>query len=412
MHQIQPAPNPADIFRAAIRAFTSRDWTEAEALCRQVLFANPRHAGALHMLGLVFSETGRVGNAIIKLREAISQQPADPLQWMNLGIIYHKAGQFADAAECQRRAIALKENFPEAHFNLGLACRALGEFDNAIAAVRMATQLRPGYADAYYLLGNLLREEGRLKDAVAAYQTALQIRPGSYEPHLNIAAAWLELGEPAKAIEHYCEVVRLDPASSAAENSMGHALRALGRIDEAKAAYARAESIDGKSGDPMSVLARESLAELIPPDHESIAEYKQRVNGAVQAFATERRQPDLSHLDTHGAVPSVMLAYYGGNLRQIMEQYGQAIAQHIPRSSLRPRQGKPRLGIVVTQGHEGIFARCWGGIAERLSRELVDVSVLCSRVGANILQTILQIRQNEYLRLPTAVDAAARLVAA
>jgi protein O-GlcNAc transferase len=412
--QLSAIPNLMESFQAAVRAYAARDWTQAEALCRQVLHTNSRHVDALHMLALVFRETGRLEDAIAALREAIAQQPGNAVQWTNLGEIHRKHGHFADAVECQRQAIALEEKFPEAHLNLSLAYRGLGEVDNAITAAVRATELRPDYAKAHFVLGNLRREEGDLTGAVAAYQTALEIHPDSADVHLNIAAAWLALLEPAKAVEHYESVLRLDPSHSDAEYAMAQALASLGRIEEAKAAYARAAAAPaGKPcyRDPMSVLVRETLTELIAPSRSSIAEYKARVNVALNAFAADPGELDLSNLHMRAAAaPNMMLVYYGGNVRPIMEQYAQTIGAQIPRWPLRPRQGKSKLGIVVTHGHEGVFARCWGGIAERLSRELFDIRLVCSRAGANILQTMLKVPQQEYLLLPRAIDNAARLL--
>jgi len=411
MAPLQPIRNTDNDFQAAVRAFSARDWGQAETLCRQVLLADPRHADALHLLGLVLSKMGRSEDAIARLRESIAQKPDDPIRWTNLGRIYSEAGRFAAAVDCQLQAVSLKANFPEAYYSLSLAYWHLGQIDTAIAAARRATELRPDYVSAHTNLGNLLREEGRLKKAVAAYRTALQIRPDWCNAHLNLAAALLELGEPADALVHCRAVLRLEPGSSEAENAMGRALTALGQIEEAKAAYARAAA--GTGGNPlnrMNVLFRDTLAEVIAPGRQAIEEYKARVTTAIQAFAADPGIVDLSNLHTQGAAPSIMLAYYGGDVRPIAEQYAQAIGPHIPRAPLPPRQGKPKLGIVVTASHEGVFARCWGGIAERLSRDLFDVRLVCSRSGANILQTILKMPEHEYLRLPAAVDEAARLL--
>jgi len=404
---------PTEIFEAAVRAFGARQWAEAEVLCRQALVANPHHADALHMLALVCNETGRTADAIARLREAIAVQPGNAHLWMNLGRIVRKAGHFADAVECHSQAIGLNESIPEAHYHLSLAYQGLALIENAIAAVRRATELQPSYAKAHFHLGNLLRGEGRFVEAVAAYQTALRLHPDWPEVHYYIACAWLELRQLPQTLKHLSEVLRLEPGRGEAEQVMGNALVILGRIEEARAAYDRAgASATGKAWhrNPMSVLYRETLAEVIAPDHASIPEYRSRVNSAVQTFAAQPGAADPSSLQTQATVPSEMLVYYGGNVRPIMEQYAEAIGPQIPRFPLQPRQGKPKLGIVVTASHEVIFARCWGGIAERLSRELFDIRVVCSRGGATVLQTMLKLPQHAYLRLPTAVDEAARLL--
>jgi len=413
MDQFKSVPDVADAFQAAARAFRARDWKQAEALCQQVLAAKPRDADALHLLGVVFKETGRFEDAIATLREAIAQKPADPFQWMNLGEAYRKAERLTEAVECHRKAIGLNENIPEAHFNLGVTYRDLGQTDGAIAALRRAISLRPDYAKAQYNLGLLLLAEGRRRGALVAFQSALRNRPNWSKAHFYIGTIQFELEEPAQALDHFREVLRLEPEWSGVDDWTGRALMALGRVEEAKAAYGRAAAGPGeksRSPDAMSVLFRETLAEVIPPDHASIVEYESRVNAAVQAFAAEPGSLTLSELHMRAAVPSGALAYYGGNVRPIMEQYAQAIYPHIPRDPLSPRQGKPTLGIVVTDRHEGTFVRCWGGIAERLSRALFDVRLVCSRSGADYLLTKLNIPQYEYLCLPVAVDEASRLL--
>jgi protein O-GlcNAc transferase len=50
----------------------------------------------------------------------------------------------------------------------------------------------------------------------------------------------------------------------------------------------------------------------------------------------------------------------------------------VARSSVR----RPRVGFVVTRGHEGVFLRCLGGIIQRLGRAAVEPWVFCSRTGA------------------------------
>jgi len=238
MDEPQPNRDTAEILRAAVESFRARDWTESEALCRQALQADLRCVAALNLLGMICMETGRADDAIVQFRQAAAWEPANAGRWMNLGIAYHKAGQLASAVECQRQAISLNDRFPDAYYNLGLTYRALEQFGDAIAAVRTATELRPEYAMAHRQLGDVLREEGRFVEAVAAYQTALQIKPDWCDVHLSIAASWLENGEPARALEHYRRVLQLDPSSTAARCSLSFALRALGRIEEAKAAPA------------------------------------------------------------------------------------------------------------------------------------------------------------------------------
>src|SRR5688572_1551912 len=123
MDQTSPRRDPGELFQAAARAFGTQDWAQAESICRRVLAAEPQHADALHMLGLICTMRRRTDEAIDYLRQATTAQPGNALQWTNFGKIYREAGRFGEAVDCERRAIALHEGLPEAHFNLGLAYR-------------------------------------------------------------------------------------------------------------------------------------------------------------------------------------------------------------------------------------------------------------------------------------------------
>jgi predicted O-linked N-acetylglucosamine transferase (SPINDLY family) len=284
------------------------------------------------------------------------------------------------------------------------------QLESTIAALRQAIAWRPGDAEAHFNLAQVLSQAGRPQEAIAAYQQALGLRPNWAKAHYYCAATLLELERPAEAVEHYRTILQSQPARSETEHSLGHALMLMGRIEEAKAAYARAEAADPACRTPMSRLFRESLAEVIPPDREAIEQYQARAEAAVSAFAREPFQLDLAELQSGAATPSPMLAYYGVNVRPIMEQYAQAIARHITPLASGPRRGKPKLGIVVSHAHEVVFARCWGGIAERLSRELFDVRIICSQKGATTLQGLLSIPADEYLPLPGQIQPAATLI--
>jgi predicted O-linked N-acetylglucosamine transferase (SPINDLY family) len=255
----------------------------------------------------------------------------------------------------------------------------------------------------------LLRDAGRPREAIPAYQAAIRLRLDWPEAHIDLAGVHQELDEPAQAIEHYRQALRLKPDAAVAEYSMAAALTALGRVDEAEAAYERAAvSSPALYGNPITVLLRETLAEVIPANQRAIVDYRNRVHAALRTFVDEPGSIDLANLHTRGATPSLMLAYFGGDVRPILEQYARAIGPHIPQFPLRRRQGKPRLGIVVTSGHEWGFAQCWGGIAERLSRELFEVAVICSPMGANALQSMLKLPRDEYVVMPAGVAEAAR----
>src|SRR5271168_4770818 len=100
---------------------------EAEGLYRQILEAQPNHFNAVHLLGALAFQTGRLEEAGELLRKAIALHGA-------------AAGPY------YQLALARNERFAEAWNNLGSAYRDLAEIDKAIAAFRRAIERNPAFA--------------------------------------------------------------------------------------------------------------------------------------------------------------------------------------------------------------------------------------------------------------------------
>src|SRR5438067_959919 len=88
----------------------------AESLLREVLAADPDHAGALSLLGLVLSQAGRRAEALPAWRRAAELRPADAGHRYNLGELLRQLGHPAEAEAEFRAAVALAPDWPEAHF--------------------------------------------------------------------------------------------------------------------------------------------------------------------------------------------------------------------------------------------------------------------------------------------------------
>jgi len=193
---------------------------EAESLIRQVLQHAPRHAPALHCLGLIAQRAARQEEAADLIGRAIAADPlvpeyhynlAGPLQalgrtpeaqaslrnairlkpdlapaHLNLGVLLFNLGRLDEATACFRESIRLRPQDPWAYLNLGKALRTQDQLDDAEAAFRQAIQLAPNLAPAYNMLGSCLREQCRIREAIDAYRTSIRLDPNAREPHSNL----------------------------------------------------------------------------------------------------------------------------------------------------------------------------------------------------------------------------------
>lgn len=139
-----------ELIAEALRHHAAGRLHEAEGLYRRVLAADPRHADALHLLGLVAHQVGQSEGAVQLISEAIRYGGDVPVYHNNLGEAYRTLGRFADATACYRRAIALDGRFAEAHNNLGTVYQNQGLIDDALACYDAAIALEPDYVNAHY----------------------------------------------------------------------------------------------------------------------------------------------------------------------------------------------------------------------------------------------------------------------
>ncbi|UEP28037.1 MULTISPECIES: tetratricopeptide repeat protein [unclassified Burkholderia] len=161
---------------------------EAETLYRQILDTDPRHADALHLLGLIGHQYGRYQEASDLIMAAIETRP-DPMYYYNLGNVMQADNRHAAAAECFRLAIELRPDYVDAYNNLGNALRLAGDARAAVDAFCQAIALKPDNGQAYNNLANALFDLNEIPAALEAYRHAVALRPELPEPRSNLLFA-------------------------------------------------------------------------------------------------------------------------------------------------------------------------------------------------------------------------------
>jgi protein O-GlcNAc transferase len=241
-----PAASPAaaDPFALAVQHHQSGRLAEAEALCWQILAAEPGHFHALNLLGGVAHRLGRPDSALDLIGKAVELNDRIPAFHCNLAIILRERGRLDEAVAAAERALALNPNFAEAQYHLGLAHRRRGDFARAIAAYRQAIALKPEFAEAYNDLANALKERGSLDEATAAYQRALALNPNYSEAHNNLGNALQQSGKLEAAVAAYRRSLALKADCAEAHVNLGNALRKLARHEESIASCDRALALN------------------------------------------------------------------------------------------------------------------------------------------------------------------------
>lgn len=261
-------------FDEAVKLHQGRRLVEAEDIYRRILAAQPGHAGALHLLGVVDIQRGQHASAIERIGAALEINPraapfhgnyATALQALrrfdeaekhyreavrldanyadahnNLGALLEKKSRHGDALACYRAALKAKPEFAEAHHNLGQLLRTLGRVDEAIGHLESAIRLRPGYADAHRGLGMALARQNKTDAAIVSLRKAIELNPNDAEAHNHLGSRLKHKGELEEAEVVYRRALALRPNYVDVHNNLGNVHFRRGRLDEAEASYRRA----------------------------------------------------------------------------------------------------------------------------------------------------------------------------
>jgi predicted O-linked N-acetylglucosamine transferase (SPINDLY family) len=186
----RPAPNPASskvdpLLQTAISHHQAGQLAEAEAVYRQILQADPGHAVALHLLGLIAYQVRQYPTAIQLIDEAIRIDPGYADAYANRGITLHAMHQYQPAVESYDRAIALRPNSPDACNNRANALYALGQYLLALQSCDQAIAFRPDFPEAHNNRGNALHALGQDQAALESYDKAIALNPDYADAYSN-----------------------------------------------------------------------------------------------------------------------------------------------------------------------------------------------------------------------------------
>jgi tetratricopeptide (TPR) repeat protein len=192
------------LLEAALKQHRAGKLKAACETYRKILKRAPRHADALHLLGLATLELGRPGHAAQLFVKAAAVSPEEPLYRLYLG-------------EAQRAA---------------------GKPEEAAAAFRAALAIDPGYVPALASLGNILKAQGNFSEAVACHERAAALAPASAEVRSNLASALHDAGKIGAALQAARDSARLSPDHPEIRFNLGNILLAAGNFEEAEGAFA------------------------------------------------------------------------------------------------------------------------------------------------------------------------------
>jgi tetratricopeptide (TPR) repeat protein len=223
-------PSIAEALASGFEFHKRGELAQAESTYREVLAREPRHARALHLLGVLALQTARLEEAIALLEQSVAADSSAAEYLGNLALAYSTARRHTDALNVAERGCALNPRLPDIHHQRGLALFHLGRLEEAVESFRRALELFPDYASAHSNLGVTLQALGLLDEAEGAMRRAIELEPSNAVYHFNLGTLAKDRADPTTAIGHYDEALRRDPSYSQALAARGAALLSLGLL--------------------------------------------------------------------------------------------------------------------------------------------------------------------------------------
>lgn len=278
-----PRSSPEQAMQSAWQHLSNGRLLEAESLLDQLLESQPRHAHALHLLGVVRYQRGMVGPAMALIEQAInadgtialfhsnlaemyrqqtetaaairhgemavSLDPGMASAHANLGIAYYDAKEYARAELCHQKALSLEPRLIQSLNNLGSIARAHKDRGAAAGWYRKALELSADYVEALSNLGAVLLEDDRIEDSVAPLQRALQLHPDHPEALCNLGLARFRQDRSDEAQSLLLRSLQVRADYPEALSGLARVLHEHGQLDEAERLLRRAVERNPDSGD-------------------------------------------------------------------------------------------------------------------------------------------------------------------
>ena len=310
------APNdPRALLILASARRRTGDFEAARSVLVPLAQAYPRAALTQYELGVVLSAQGQEAAALVALRQAVTLNRDLAEAWRALGERLFAAGDLAGAeqafAEHARAAVRDPALRPAAEALFA------GRSEEAERLLRQHIGRHPDDPAAAQMLGELFGAQGRHADAEILLAHALDLAPDQPGARFAYAEALFRQQKASEAIPHLERLLTSDPADPVYRNlfaaclglvgeearetllyealladfprqpkiwlNYGHALRTIGRRDEAVAAYKRCMALAPGLGDAYWSLANLKVAAFEPVE--------------VEAMRGQLARPDLPEID-------------------------------------------------------------------------------------------------------------------
>jgi predicted O-linked N-acetylglucosamine transferase (SPINDLY family) len=162
-------------------------WEEGKKLLKEILYIDPEHVDAWHLLGIIALSQGLFLPAEELIKKAIALLPHPSAMFhLNLGNVYFQNHRELEAIVEYKKVIEIDPLLAEGYNNLSNALTTQNRFHEAIEVLLKGIEHNPQLPHLYVTLGGALNQQGRCDEALICYRKSLEIKliPAIYNSYL------------------------------------------------------------------------------------------------------------------------------------------------------------------------------------------------------------------------------------
>lgn len=269
----------------------SGHFSEAEKGYRAVLESDSKNVVALHFLGLLLCQTGRLAEGILLIDQSMQLSPGHPEFLQNRAMIQLSTGDTESAISNLQRALAVRPNLKTAKLALANAYCEVGRLQEGVILFKELLSQNPADTSARFGAARALRSLGQSSAALSILKSFDRHAICDSHAHKLLRAQLLsETGQPSAALEIVDIILRTSPGNRDAMLCRGMALAHLRRNIEAASQFEEIvfrDNTDAQASANLAVvLHREGLLQ-------------RAANAIEQAMMVQPANPDFKWISSY-----------------------------------------------------------------------------------------------------------------
>lgn len=230
---------PDKTFTEAINLLNAGQPKQAETLCQKALVADAQDINMMGLLGLIQLKIGQFDEAETTLTKAIKIEPRFAKPHEDLALLYMHRQLLTKAEPLLRHVIKLEPGNILALRQLAIIATKQGNITETERLLQKIVETTPEAAQPVRELSRFYAAQQRYIESIDCLKKLLILEPKNLDTRFELAQALLIIGLPDQALAAF-------ELSLTAHIGKAHALRALGRSDEAINVYQQS-IVDGNN---------------------------------------------------------------------------------------------------------------------------------------------------------------------